>query len=183
VAPATCLGQATPTITGVVNDATFTTGGGISPDSWLAIFGTNLAPAGDSRKWNEGTEIINGKLPISLDGTSVTLNGKPATVEFIQPSQVNIQAPDDTAGWTGVGDCNNGNGNFEFIHCQSCEVRTRSFPCHWQAGQRDESHSQLGTLAYARGSVGFKTATRDLSALKKVSAGAQSRALGQKGTD
>jgi uncharacterized protein (TIGR03437 family) len=32
-----------------------------------------------------------------LDDTSVTVNGKPAAVEFIQPSQVNIQAPDDFA--------------------------------------------------------------------------------------
>jgi uncharacterized protein (TIGR03437 family) len=43
------------------------------------------------------TEIVNGKLPVSLDGTSVMVNGKPATVEFIQPTQVNIQTPDDTA--------------------------------------------------------------------------------------
>jgi uncharacterized protein (TIGR03437 family) len=47
--------------------------------------------------WNEATEIVNGKFPTSLDGTSVTVNGKPAAVEFIRPSQVNIQPPDDTA--------------------------------------------------------------------------------------
>jgi len=86
-----------PTITAVVNDASFAAGGPISTGSWVAIFGTGLAPAGDSRKWNEATEIVNGKLPVNLDGTSVTVNGKPAAVEFIQPSQVNIQPPDDTA--------------------------------------------------------------------------------------
>ena len=92
--------QTTPTkpaVTGIVNDASFAAGGPISSGSWVAIFGTGLAPAGDSRKWNEATEIVNGKLPVSLDGTSVTVNGKPAAVEFIQPSQVNIQPPDDTA--------------------------------------------------------------------------------------
>ena len=47
--------------------------------------------------WNATTEIVNGKFPVSLDGTSVTVNGKPAAVEFIRPSQVNVQAPDDTA--------------------------------------------------------------------------------------
>jgi uncharacterized protein (TIGR03437 family) len=88
---------AKPAITGVVNDASFTAGGAISTGSWVAIFGTGLAPAGDSRKWNEATEIVNGKLPVNLDGTSVTVNNKPAAVEFIQPSQVNIQPPDDTA--------------------------------------------------------------------------------------
>jgi uncharacterized protein (TIGR03437 family) len=87
---------ANPAITDVQNGASFALGT-ISPGSWVAIFGTNLAPVGDSRTWNPATEIINGKFPVSLDGTSVTVNAKPAAVEFIQPSQVNIQAPDDTA--------------------------------------------------------------------------------------
>ncbi len=87
---------APPVITGIVNDASFAAGA-ISTGSWVAIFGTNLAPAGDSRTWNAATEIVSGKLPVSLDGTSVTVNGKAAVVEFIQPSQVNIQPPDDTS--------------------------------------------------------------------------------------
>ena len=86
---------ASPAITDVQNGASFAEGT-IAPGSWVAIFGTNLAPAGDSRTW-KASEIVNGKLPISLDGTSVTVNGKPAAVEFIEPSQVNIQPPDDTA--------------------------------------------------------------------------------------
>lgn len=85
------------TIASVVNGASFAVGGAISTGSWATIFGTGLAPAGDSRKWNEATEIVNGKLPVCLDGTSVTVNGKPAAVEFVQPSQVNIQPPDDNA--------------------------------------------------------------------------------------
>jgi uncharacterized protein (TIGR03437 family) len=88
-------GGATPTVTGVVSDASF--GSSISTGSWVAIFGTNLAPAGDSRLWNTATEIVNGKLPTALDGTSVTVAGKAATVEFISPGQVNIQPADDTA--------------------------------------------------------------------------------------
>ena len=48
--------------------------------------------------WNPATEIVNGKLPLSLDGTSVTVDGKAAVVEYISPGQaVNIQLPDDTA--------------------------------------------------------------------------------------
>lgn len=87
---------APPAVSSVVNDASFAAGA-ISTGSWVAIFGTGLAPAGDSRTWNAATEIVNGNLPVSLDGTSVTVNGKPAVVEFISPSQVNIQPPDDTA--------------------------------------------------------------------------------------
>jgi uncharacterized protein (TIGR03437 family) len=84
-----------PSISAIVSDASFTAP--ISPGAWIAIFGTNLAPAGDSRLWNPATEIVNGKFPTSLDGTSVTVNGKPASIEFISAAQVNIQPPDDTA--------------------------------------------------------------------------------------
>jgi uncharacterized protein (TIGR03437 family) len=40
---------------------------------------------------------VNGRLPTSLDGVSVTINGKPAFVEYISPTQINVQAPSDTA--------------------------------------------------------------------------------------
>jgi uncharacterized protein (TIGR03437 family) len=86
-----------PAISAVVNAAGFTPGAPISTGSWVSIFGANLSPAGDSRQWNTSTEIVNGLFPTSLDGTSVSINGKKATVEFISPTQVNIQPPDDTA--------------------------------------------------------------------------------------
>jgi uncharacterized protein (TIGR03437 family) len=86
-----------PTITGVVSGASFSARAPISTGSWVAIFGTGLSPTGDSRPWNPATEVVNGKLPVTLDGTSVTVNGTPAAVAFIQPSQVNIQAPNDPA--------------------------------------------------------------------------------------
>jgi len=88
-------GGATPNITAVVNDASFAAP--IAAGSWVALFGSNLAPASSNRKWNEATEIVNGKLPTSLDGTSVMVNGKAAVVEFVSPGQVNIQPPDDAA--------------------------------------------------------------------------------------
>lgn len=86
-----------PTISAVVNDATFGKGAPIATGSWVAVFGTNLAPAGDSRGWNSSTEIINGVLPTSLDGTSVSVNGKSAAIAFVSPGQINIQPPDDNA--------------------------------------------------------------------------------------
>jgi uncharacterized protein (TIGR03437 family) len=85
-----------PLVTSVVSDASFAAGGATASGAWVALFGSNLAPAGDSRLWNTSTEIVNGKFPTSLDGTSVTVNGKAAAVEFISPSQVNIQPPDDS---------------------------------------------------------------------------------------
>ena len=88
-------GSSTPTVTAAANDASF--GSSVATGSWVAIFGANLAPAGDSRQWNPSTEIVNGKLPTSLDGTSVTVNNKAAVINYISPTQVNIQPPDDTA--------------------------------------------------------------------------------------
>ena len=85
----------TPAVTALASDAGFAAGAPISSGSWVAIFGANLAPAGDSRGWNPSTEIVNGQLPASLDGTSVTVAGKPAVVGFISPGQVNIMPPDN----------------------------------------------------------------------------------------
>lgn len=85
-----------PVITsgGVVNGAT--SAAGISPGSWVTIYGSNLAPAGTARSWR-ADEIINGKLPVSLDGTQVRINGKNAAIAYVSATQLNVQAPDDTS--------------------------------------------------------------------------------------
>ncbi len=85
-----------PNVVAAVSSAGFVGGLPVTTGSWVALYGTNLAPAGDSRTWNSTSEIVNGQLPVSLDGTSVTVDGKAATVEYISPGQVNIQMPDDT---------------------------------------------------------------------------------------
>ncbi len=88
--------QATPpTISqkgGVLNGASFQPG--IAPNSWFTISGTNLAPKIDT--W--ANEIVNGKLPTSLDGVSVTVGGDPAYVYYISPTQINAVAPNLEAG-------------------------------------------------------------------------------------
>src|SRR5713226_4671711 len=77
---------------GVVNGASFQAG--ICAGSWVTIQGTKVANS--SRTWRT-SEIVNGKLPTQLDGVSVQINGKPAYVEYISPTQINVQAPSDTA--------------------------------------------------------------------------------------
>ncbi len=64
----------------------------IAPNSWVAIQGSNLGPAGDTRIW-QSPDFLNNQLPTSLDGVSVTVNGVPAYVYFISPTQVNILTP------------------------------------------------------------------------------------------
>jgi uncharacterized protein (TIGR03437 family) len=79
----------TPAISSVVNGASFQPG--ISAGAWVSIFGTNLAST--TRSWRSD-EIVNGKLPTQLDGVSVTIDGKPAAVSYISPTQLNVQVPD-----------------------------------------------------------------------------------------
>jgi uncharacterized protein (TIGR03437 family) len=67
----------------------------IAPNTWIQVKGVNLAPAGDTRIW-AGSDFVNNQLPIQLDGVSVTVNGKPAYVYFISPTQLNILTPPDS---------------------------------------------------------------------------------------
>jgi uncharacterized protein (TIGR03437 family) len=60
----------------------------IQPGSWISIYGSNLA---------SGTAIWNNDFPTSLGGTSVTVDGKPAFLWYVSPTQITLQAPDDTA--------------------------------------------------------------------------------------
>lgn len=67
----------------------------IAPNTWVAIYGSNLAPAGDSRTWKAPGDFANNQLPTQLDNVSVTVNGKSAFVYYISPTQVNILTPPD----------------------------------------------------------------------------------------
>ncbi len=85
---------------GVVNGAT-NLPGGIAPNTYISIFGANLA--GSARVWAGSDFTANGTgLPKSLDGTSVTINGKAAYVEYISPTQINAITPSDTATGSGI---------------------------------------------------------------------------------
>lgn len=60
----------------------------IQPGEWVSIYGNNLA---------EQSAVWNGDFPTSLGGVSVTINGKPAYLWYVSPTQINPQAPDDPA--------------------------------------------------------------------------------------
>ncbi len=64
----------------------------IAPNSWIEIKGSNLAPVGDFRIW-KSSDFVNNRLPIQLDGVSVTVNGQSAYVYYISPTQINILTP------------------------------------------------------------------------------------------
>jgi uncharacterized protein (TIGR03437 family) len=84
------LSITTPAITesgGVVNGASFLPG--IAPNSWMAIFGTNLSAVTDA--WTDASG--SGTLPSVLDGVSVSVGGRPAYIYSISPTQINVLAP------------------------------------------------------------------------------------------
>jgi uncharacterized protein (TIGR03437 family) len=85
-------GGPTPTITEVDNAFSNLPNSPIQSGTWVAIKGTNLSNTNPGRGWN-----ANENFPTSMDGTSVTINNKPAFVYFISPTQVNVQAPTDSA--------------------------------------------------------------------------------------
>jgi uncharacterized protein (TIGR03437 family) len=67
---------------------------GFSSNTYLELYGTSLAQS--TRTW-AGTDFNGPNAPTSLDGVSVTVNGKPAFIFYISPTQININTPDDTA--------------------------------------------------------------------------------------
>jgi uncharacterized protein (TIGR03437 family) len=93
----------TPTITNVVSGASYGIGmagfsgtviTGIESGSWVIITGQGLAS--NTRIWQASDFAgLGNALPMSLDGVSLTINGKPAAVYYISPTQLNVQAPQD----------------------------------------------------------------------------------------
>jgi uncharacterized protein (TIGR03437 family) len=82
------------TQSGVLN--TISSALSIAPNTWVTILGTRLATG--TRLWTNA-DIVAGKLPTQLDGTSVKINGKDAFVYSISPTQVTVLTPlDDTVG-------------------------------------------------------------------------------------
>jgi len=77
---------------GVVSASAFGGFASVAPGSWIEIYGTNLAS--DTRPW-AGSDFNGNEAPLSLDGTSVTIGGKSAFVDFISPGQVNALVPSD----------------------------------------------------------------------------------------
>lgn len=73
---------------GVQNGATFEPN--IVSSSWTTVKGENLAQA--TRIWLE-SDFVNGQAPTELDGVKVNIDGKPAFVYYISPTQINVQAP------------------------------------------------------------------------------------------
>jgi uncharacterized protein (TIGR03437 family) len=84
--PATSMGLPVIKAGGIV--PIYSSTGTIQLGSWISIFGNNLAAAATT--WNND-------FPTMLGGTTVVINNKAAYLWYVSPTQINLQAPDDTA--------------------------------------------------------------------------------------
>jgi uncharacterized protein (TIGR03437 family) len=67
---------------------------GAASGAWISIYGTNLASAVRALATSD---IVNNTIPATLGGVSVSINSKPAFVQYVSPTQVNVLAPTDTS--------------------------------------------------------------------------------------
>jgi uncharacterized protein (TIGR03437 family) len=79
------LGPPTITTGGIVPE--FSNVSTIQTGEWVSIYGASLASS---------TSSWTGAFTTALAGTSVTINGKAAYLSYVSPTQLNLQAPDDT---------------------------------------------------------------------------------------
>jgi uncharacterized protein (TIGR03437 family) len=77
-------------------------GANIAQNAWVSIYGSDLAPASvgaGGLTWSSAPSFAAGQMPTELQGVSVTVNGQPAYIYFINPTQVNVLTPlDSTTG-------------------------------------------------------------------------------------
>jgi uncharacterized protein (TIGR03437 family) len=91
----------TPVISpsGVITAGNYGAFQAIAPATWIEIYGVNLATNLDSTRQQTwaGADFNGNQAPSKLGGTSVTVGGKPAFVDFISPAQINVQVPSGIA--------------------------------------------------------------------------------------
>jgi len=75
---------------GVISASDFGALPSVAPGSWIEIYGTNLAST--KREWAT-TDFSGVNAPTSLNNTFVSIGGFSAFVEYISPTQVNVQVP------------------------------------------------------------------------------------------
>jgi uncharacterized protein (TIGR03437 family) len=86
--------DATPVIRtplGVISASAYGGFSALAPGTWMEIYGTNLANV-ISQTW-ASTDFKGNAAPTALGGTTVTIGGQPAFIDYVSPGQVNAQVP------------------------------------------------------------------------------------------
>ncbi len=82
--------QAAPSfqVSGILNGASFSST--IAPNSWVTIKGAGLSAT--TSNWDVD-DFSGNNLPTTLDRVGVTVNGTPAYVSYVSPTQINFLVP------------------------------------------------------------------------------------------
>lgn len=86
--------DATPVIRtsqGVISASAYGGFSALAPGTWMEIYGTNLANVA-SQTWGSA-DFKGNAAPTTLGGTTVTIGGQPAFIDYVSPTQVNAQVP------------------------------------------------------------------------------------------
>ena len=67
---------------------------GVSPETWISIYGSGFSTATGTVT---SADLVNNTLPTSLGGVSVQINAKPAYMQYVSPTQLNVLAPADSS--------------------------------------------------------------------------------------
>lgn len=76
---------------GVISADQFGAFNAVSPGTWMEIYGINLGTI-QNYTW-AGSDFSGTQAPASLAGTSVTVGGQTAYIDYVSPNQVNAQVP------------------------------------------------------------------------------------------
>jgi len=76
---------------GVISASAYGGFSALAPGTWMEIYGTNLANVA-SQTW-AAADFNGNAAPTALGGTTVTIGGQPAFIDYVSPGQVNAQVP------------------------------------------------------------------------------------------
>jgi uncharacterized protein (TIGR03437 family) len=79
-----------PSISGVVSASAFGAFSSVAQGGWIEIYGSNLAS--DIQGWT-GADFNRNFAPTTLGGVSVSVDDQAAFVDYISPTQVDVQLP------------------------------------------------------------------------------------------
>jgi uncharacterized protein (TIGR03437 family) len=96
--PVTGTFDDTPAINAVISASSYGGFNALAPGTWMEIYGSNLANLASNASQTWATANFNGNAaPTMLGGTTVTIGGQSAFIDYVSPGQVNAQVPSNIA--------------------------------------------------------------------------------------
>lgn len=88
----------TPVIQSVISASSYGGFSALAPGTWMEIYGLNLANLANVPSQTWATTDFNGNAaPTALGGTTVTIGGQSAFIDYVSPGQANAQVPSNIA--------------------------------------------------------------------------------------